>query len=501
MSQDKDASGPVAEDSHLPVFPPQETTGTPATDLIQPQAFRYLKRRVFNIFALGFADALALGIGLTAAGFIRSVLMPGGAMIPEWWWFLFLAWFVGAVALDLLPGWGQGAVEELRRATWLIVGVFGVVAIALFLGKSGTTISRMTLTTSLIISGPLVLLFRNICKGLLIRVGRWGLPTVVYGANETAQLAIRALEEDAGLGFVPVGVFADDVKPGSDSVVGVPVLGGLADSTHIAPAALLALPDASRHRTVELLEGPLSRYRRVVLIPDLLEAPSLCVQPRDVGGILGLEVSVNLIDPVARIAKRASELLLVIGTAPIWMSLSLCIALLIWLEDRKNPIFSQERQGKGNKRFYTHKFRTMVPGADAALKDALADDPSLQSEWENSFKLRNDPRITRVGRFLRKTSLDELPQLYNVLVGQMALVGPRPLPAYHLEELPDQIRRLRERVHPGVTGLWQVSGRSESGNEGMVRWDGYYVRNWSIWLDIVILVRTVRAVLRGRGAY
>ena len=492
-----ETAGQVLDERALAAAAPRaEPTPRP-----EARAFRYLKRRLLNIAVLGMADALALGFGLTMAGAIRSLVLLGGHMIPEWWWFLFLAWFIGAVALDLLPGWGLGAVEELRRATLLVIGVFGVVAIALFLGKIGTNISRVTLTTTMVISGPFIILFRNLAKRFLIRIGCWGLPMVVYGGDRTARLAIQALEEDAGLGFIPVGVFEDDARPGTDEVAGIPVLGGLHENTRIAPSALIALPDASRHRLVELLEGPLSGYRRAVLIPDLLEAPSLWVQPRDVGGILGLEVSINLIDPVARFIKRAAEMILVVGTAPVWVPVSLVIAGLIWLEDRHSPLFVQERCGKQDVPFKTYKFRTMTPNADQALKEALAADAALREEWETNFKLRTDPRITRVGRLLRKTSLDELPQLYNVLLGQMAVVGPRPLPLYHLEQLPDQIRQLRKRVRPGVTGLWQVSGRSEAGNEGIVRWDGYYVRNWSIWLDIVILVRTFRAVLQGRGAY
>ncbi|MEM6338258.1 MAG: sugar transferase, partial [Bacteroidota bacterium] len=149
----------------------------------------------------------------------------------------------------------------------------------------------------------------------------------------------------------------------------------------------------------------------------------------------------------------------------------------------------------------TLKFRTMVKDAEAVLKRRLDEDPALRREWETTFKLRKDPRITRVGRLLRRFSLDELPQLINVLRGEMSLVGPRPLPAYHHEELTDRVRTLRERIRPGLTGLWQVSGRSDSGNEGLERWDAYYVRNWSLWLDIVILTRTVRAVLGGKGAY
>jgi lipopolysaccharide/colanic/teichoic acid biosynthesis glycosyltransferase len=143
----------------------------------------------------------------------------------------------------------------------------------------------------------------------------------------------------------------------------------------------------------------------------------------------------------------------------------------------------------------------MKPDAEQELRVAIVADPRLQSEWEGDFKLRNDPRITKVGRWLRRTSLDELPQLVNILKGEMSLVGPRPLPDYHYLEISEQVRALRDRVRPGLTGLWQVSGRSEAGTRGMERWDAYYVRNWSVWLDVVILVRTIRVVFSGRGAY
>jgi lipopolysaccharide/colanic/teichoic acid biosynthesis glycosyltransferase len=143
----------------------------------------------------------------------------------------------------------------------------------------------------------------------------------------------------------------------------------------------------------------------------------------------------------------------------------------------------------------------MVPDAEEVLQRELDADPVLREEWEANFKLRQDPRITRVGRLLRRTSLDEIPQYFNVIRGEMSLVGPRPLPQYHFEELPERARAIRSRARPGMTGMWQISGRSDTGNEGIIRWDSFYVRNWSVWLDIVILVRTLRVVLRGSGAY
>jgi lipopolysaccharide/colanic/teichoic acid biosynthesis glycosyltransferase len=182
---------------------------------------------------------------------------------------------------------------------------------------------------------------------------------------------------------------------------------------------------------------------------------------------------------------------------PILGLISMAIAII----DRKTPFFVQERIGYRGRPFQLIKFRTMVENADELLERMLARDPRLREEWYRAQKLQCDPRVTAWGRVLRRWSFDELPQLLNVLSGRMSLIGPRPLPPDHYRELRETTRMLRDRVRPGMTGLWQVSGRSESGTTGMDRWDASYVRNWSIWLDIVILVRTVRAVVTGRGAY
>jgi lipopolysaccharide/colanic/teichoic acid biosynthesis glycosyltransferase len=199
--------------------------------------------------------------------------------------------------------------------------------------------------------------------------------------------------------------------------------------------------------------------------------------------------------------KQRIDILLVLVTAPLWAPLCAVLYLLIWLEDGHNPLFLQKRLGKNGRVFKTFKFRTMVHDAEEVLKEALDENVALREEWETFYKLRNDPRITKTGSFLRRTSLDELPQLINVLRGEMVLVGPRPLPAYHHEALPPSVQVLRNVVKPGITGLWQVMGRSDTGNEGMKKWDPYYVKNWSIMLDYLILMRTLVAVISRKGAY
>lgn len=476
-----------------------DAAAAPAAARESARAFSHLRRATLNGATLAGAEMGVLALSLFLGGLTRA-LWKGDPMFSTWMWYLLLAWLLGAWVLRMLPGWGLGPVEELRRQFLLLVGVFGGTTAMLFWGKAAHETSRFTLTLGFLLSVVLVPLIRLQVKRFFVRRGLWGLPTAVYTDRQTGPRVIEALREQQGLGFQPIGVFCDDA-PAAGPLGTLPVIGTLLQSTPDAGAAVLALPRLPSEQLADLLEGPLARYPRVLIIPDLSEAPSLWVKPRDLVGMLGLEISQNLLDPFARIVKRTFDLALCILTAPLWIPLCLVLALLVWAGDRRSPFFLQERMGVRRRLFHAWKFRTMHPDAEALLQRHLDEDPELRTEWELHFKLRDDPRITPIGRFLRRTSLDELPQLVNVLRGEMSIVGPRPLPRYHFDELPERVKALRDRVRPGITGLWQVSGRSEAGNTGMAKWDTYYVRNWSAWLDIVIFVRTIRAVTSGHGAF
>jgi lipopolysaccharide/colanic/teichoic acid biosynthesis glycosyltransferase len=207
------------------------------------------------------------------------------------------------------------------------------------------------------------------------------------------------------------------------------------------------------------------------------------------------------LSPVNRRLKRAMDLLLA-GTAGV-LTLPLLAAAVIWIK-RVSPgsaFYEQERGGEAGRTIRVHKLRTMHPDADALLDKHLDRNPEARREWARYFKLRNDPRLLPgIGPLLRSTSLDELPQLWNVIKGEMSLVGPRPFPHYHLDQFTTEFRSLRTRVLPGLTGLWQVSARSDGDLEVQQSLDTYYIRNWSLWLDLHILARTVRAVLLRQGA-
>ena len=474
-------------------------------ELALANATDHVRRRLGNALSLVGAEVAALSVALLTAGVIRQAVTAEMDSVVGFGWAVVPIYLAAAWAAGLLPGWGLGAVEELRRVVLVLAGVFALTVVGLWLANANAgpaaASSRLTLGAAGVLALALVPMARWSVKAALVRRDRWGVPAVVYGAGRAGAIVVRQLQEERGIGYTPVAVFSDDLDAWGGHLDAIPIVG---DTSRVAPeaaVAFLALPEADRDRQIDLLEGPLSCYPTVVVVPDLFEAPSLWVTPRDIAGVLGLELQSTLTRAAPRLLKRAVDLAVVVGLAPLWGPLVGLLAAWVWAADRAAPFYGQTRVGQDGRTFTAWKLRTMVPDADAVLERALAADPALREEWETFFKLGDDPRITAPGRLLRRTSLDELPQLVNVLRGEMSLVGPRPLPAYHHGELPGRVRSLRERVRPGITGLWQVSGRSDAGSVGMERWDPYYVRNWSPWLDAVILVRTVRVVLKGSGAY
>jgi Undecaprenyl-phosphate galactose phosphotransferase WbaP len=237
-------------------------------------------------------------------------------------------------------------------------------------------------------------------------------------------------------------------------------------------------------------------------IPHLLIVPNRAdiVSPQVAQSLLGVRVTQHLLLPFPQAIKRAMDVTLTICGGLLALPLIAAIAVAIRLTSPGPVFYRQRRIGYGGRHFLAWKFRTMVLDAEQQLKAHLASSPELRREWERDHKLRNDPRVTAIGRFLRRTSLDELPQLLNVLAGEMSLVGPRPIVDAEVHKYGDAFG-LYLRVRPGLTGLWQVSGRNDTGYEQRVRLDMHYVRNWSPWLDVYLLMRTVLVVAGQRGAY
>jgi len=228
--------------------------------------------------------------------------------------------------------------------------------------------------------------------------------------------------------------------------------------------------------------------------------PNQAMQPHNIGILASLEIKNNLRSTRARFIKRGIDMLGAAIGGLLILPVLLLIVLAIRVDSPGPAIYRARRLGRDGRSFDCFKFRSMHKDAEQKLQVMLDSRPDLRIEFEATHKLKDDPRVTRVGNFLRRTSLDELPQLGNVLLGEMSLVGPRPIVSGEIEKY-GRVYSLYTQVRPGMTGYWQANGRSDTSYEERVGMDHFYVTNWTPWLDLVILLQTVRVVLMGRGAY
>jgi len=396
-------------------------------------------------------------------------------------WPAVVALLLARYAVGLYPGYGLHPAEDVKRQTQVTAGLLAGVLGAGALFQFSDVYSRLVLvaaTSMLLITLPLA---RSALKVVLARTPWYGERAWLIGSSERALAVAHSISQNPVLGLVVVGI--GPVPPEAANL-----------------ATCIVVPEGVERPLTLLLDDLTRSFQRVWLVPQLLDVSSVWVSPRDIQGHLALELRNNLLERRNRAMKRALDLLTALLLIPIALPISLLIAIAIRLDTPGPVLFRQTRVGRHGKWFRILKFRTMHTAAEDRLADYLAADPEARSEWQRSRKLARDPRITNIGRFLRRTSLDELPQLVNVLLGQMSFVGPRPI-------VPDELTWYGEnadlltRVRPGMTGLTQVSGRSLLAYEDRVRIDTYYIRNWSVWLDLVILGRTLGAVIRGRGAF
>ena len=463
------------------------------------------RRQRMVVLLLLLSDVLLAALVWQAASAVQAVWgvseisgVAAFSVLPN-----IVIWVGLRAMLGLYPGYGLHAPEELRRGTYAVASALAITvvfAVALHVGDLLSRLLAFGGFAGLALTAPFV---RHFAKRGIMKLGLWGKPVMILGAGETGGRVVSALLKERGLGFVPAAVF-DDRAPEEGNVSGVPYGGTLEDAEWAAQlygidTAIVAMPRADRSRLGEIIDWAGLRFGRVVVVPELGEVTNSTVVARDLAGIFGVEIKQNLLNPSARRAKRALDLFgAIVGGAAI-SPLLLAIAVLVRLDSPGPAFYGQHRQGTGGGTFRCWKFRTMCLDAEKALEEYLQDDPVLRAEWEHDQKLRDDPRVSRVGRFLRRTSLDELPQLWNVLRGEMSLVGPRPIVEAEIPRY-DAMYDLYLRVTPGISGLWQVSGRNDTNYEERVALDAYYVRNWSVWLDLVILARTISAVFHGHGA-
>lgn len=413
-------------------------------------------------------------------------------------------WIGLRAQLGLYPGYGLSRDEELRlqtRATFLTLAIVAIGAVVL---QAGDTLSRMlmilTLAGLLVVAPP----FRYAVKRWLMHAGAWGKPVAVMGCGTIGAQLVSLLRKEWELGYRPIGVFDDRNVPVGNTLEDVPYGGTLADATYLAQhqsvdTVVFAMPYTRRQNLARHVNLARLNFRHVVVIPNLAGITNSAVVSRDFAGIFGVEIRYNLLDPRALRAKRLLDVVATALGGMLILPLVLILYVLVRFESSGPVFYKAQRMGQNGRLFSCIKFRTMAPEAEELLRQLLAKNEEAKREYTTYHKLRNDPRVTRVGRFLRKTSLDELPQLWNVLRGEMSLVGPRPYLPRESEDIGITQNEIL-RVPPGLTGPWQVSGRHETPFSERVQMDAHYVQNWSVWLDIILLARTVRVLLFDRAA-
>jgi Undecaprenyl-phosphate galactose phosphotransferase WbaP len=357
---------------------------------------------------------------------------------------------------------------------------------------------------SFIFSTVILLICRSYIRSILNRTRLGGIPAVIYGGGKTGRLIVDRLQNNEKIGYLPV-LILDNNPTGENFYRNIPIIRDTSLGPEIVrryniKMAIVAMPELEREEVSRLLNYSVSAFRYNVLIPDFFSVTNIWMSIRDFDGILGFVTSHKLKMPWNLIIKRFLDMVLVVIGGIIVLPLLLIIALLIKISSPGPVLYSQLRLGINGKHFKAYKFRSMTVDAEERLGALLDSDPQIRKEWEANHKLKNDHRITGNGKFLRRTSIDEFPQLINILKGEMSLVGPRPIVDDEVEKYGEDFNRIFS-VKPGMTGLWQVSGRSDTDYAERVSFDTYYLQSWSVWLDLWILYRTFGVVLRGKGAY
>ncbi|WP_022851607.1 undecaprenyl-phosphate galactose phosphotransferase WbaP [Limisalsivibrio acetivorans] len=353
---------------------------------------------------------------------------------------------------------------------------------------------------------------RYYVKRLLHYRGVWKENVVILGAGIAGQQAADWLEKDDFLGYNPVCFLDDDPSlHGKDIDNGgrsLKVLGPIGSfKEHMtqfdSQTVLIAIPTLPAEKLTQLTNTIHKHARNILLIPELKGIPLMSIEPQHIfkDQLLMLNLKNNLKSGTSMFIKRVFDYLFVLLSAPVFLPLMVIFTVLIRLDSKGPALFKQDRMGRHGKNFKCFKFRTMYVNSDEILEKHLAENPEKRQEWEEYHKLKgDDPRITRIGHILRKTSLDELPQIFNVLRGEMSVVGPRPYMPSESGDMKGYINEILT-TYPGITGLWQVSGRNTLTFQDRVQLDAWYSLNWSFWLDLLLVAKTIPVVIFRKGVY
>jgi Undecaprenyl-phosphate galactose phosphotransferase WbaP len=458
------------------------------------------------VFAVG--DYIALTLSALLALYLRNIVMTYNV------YHINLSYIFFWVPLVFMPFILYSGLYTKRMLTYKMTeklfyaSLYGTVfsIILMFIAQVAGEVSRLFVIFFVLFNFILLCFVRFLTNKILRKLRLLQIPILILGAGLSGEAITKEIRKDSGMGYKIIG-FLEDNKPKTEYINRYPILGGFGDLEKVVretsvESVLIAAPGLSQSALSDLIYRAQFLVKDVGVIPNLVGVPMSNIEAESFfdAKIMVLHIKNNLARKSNQIVKRLFDVAATIIGGICILPVLFIVAAWIYHDSPGPVIYKHRRIGKNGKEFDCYKFRSMCVNSQEVLEELLASDPAAKEEWDRDFKLKNDPRITRSGAFLRKTSLDELPQLINVLKGEMSLVGPRPIVR---KEVPRYEKFIKEyySVLPGITGVWQVSGRSDIDYPERVRMDSWYVHNWSIWLDIVMLWRTVSVVLKRKGAY
>ena len=435
-------------------------------------------------------DALLVGLSFFLATMLRQVFVPLLKLNPVSWDIVISMGQLGVLFVvgifffqNLYPGYGLTAVKELEKASKATTLAFVLLTTLSYLNKSFAIFPRSIIVLTWLICLVLLPVCRFVVRNVLSRTGVYGIPVIVFGDGQWAKDVSDSLIRVRRLGWKPAScnpVTKDTLKK-NNSLPSIAVL-----------AYEHEIPLAQKIREMS------QQFQKVVVVEESNNYGSLWVEIRDLDSLMGLEYQYHLLSKVNNWVKKTIDFIGALILLLLLSPLMIVVAILIKI-DSKGPVFyRQDRLGRNFSRINMLKFRSMVPDADIRLQELLAKDPQANASYTKYHKLENDPRITKIGRFIRRFSIDEFPQLINVLKGEMSLSGPRAFMPSELDDMGSYAATIL-RVNPGMTGWWQVLGRHNTSFQKRLQMDEYYISNWSIWMDVYIFFKTVGVVLFGKG--
>lgn len=460
-------------------------------------------------FLLLLVDLLTIMLCIGASFFIINLINRGFINFRSFitYWIYLPAFFLVFYVARLYPGIVLAPAEEIRCFTEGSFFCFIGIAFSIIFETDGRGIIAIAMILAIPFASLGLPIARQFGRLLFSRSKIWGVPVAVYIFDDEKNIVVERLIHHPELGYKPAIIInMAATAPGESQYKGIPEfppspeIHSVIKKLNIKVAIIIEKKEDTLIDNQDLYIKIMQQYRYTIAIPYNQHIRSIYSSVRDFNGIIGFSTTRNLSRPTELFLKRLTDILLLAIAAAPTLLVTLVAAIAIKISSPGPVFYGHKRVGKNGKEITVWKFRSMVTNSQEILEKILAEDPVRRAEWDKDRKFKDDPRVTRIGKILRNTSLDELPQLWNIFTGDMSFVGPRPVTRSELDKY-GKLSDFILSVKPGLSGMWQISGRSDTAYEERINLDTYYIQNWSIWLDLWIITKTIWVVLRRKGAY